>query len=630
MRDGVGVPSLREHGDGYDAAYGFAERAGLADGVHRLAEQVLVGHGVGLGAVAGSAQALAAEAVYLLGGGAPEVGGERVPAFELLAVDEQRSRRRAARAVFPKVVEQAQPPVARDALAVFGFALEARYVVVHHLGCGGVAAYDDEARRRGHAGFLPALECLFVVSIKRVERGLEQRGQCVRVGGGRGFGDSPPGARHVVSDMLPEIAVARRVLAGDVVVHRHARELDDAAFDGVHQREVAHRPREQRPLGVAGAAQEEGRGGQVDHLRQADFAPDGFESAYPDAGGVLVLLRLLAVFGGQLALVVAVALEAVAVMPFVVERHDILHAHQLRHDAAERLPFGLGRPHRLAGSPADEAARPGGYGLALARREGVVVGYDDFRHVEGGQHVGRDELAGFVVGVRVVGLENAQPVPDGDSGRDHEKAAREAGAGGTADGVDGLPRDEHRHDCGFARAGGEFERDSRKLRVRFGVDAAEALAYGAPVAQAVGDFGEPDGGLRRFDLAEEGAVGCEPMLAPVSQKAGGLRRHAPVAGVGDDAPSVHAPPNGVHVGVAVVALDAAVGRAVDVERHLRRPAARRRDGRDERRRPPALDHARHRLPGGVQLPVARRALVWRVEYRVFVEVVFHAGASPWR
>ena len=105
MGDGAGVPTLREHGDGHYAADGFAERPRLADGVHRLAEQVLVGDGVRLGAVAGSEKALAAEPLYLLGGDAPEIGGERVSAFELLAVYEQRPRSGAARTVFAEVVE---------------------------------------------------------------------------------------------------------------------------------------------------------------------------------------------------------------------------------------------------------------------------------------------------------------------------------------------------------------------------------------------------------------------------------------------------------------------------------------------------------------------------------------------
>ena len=41
----------------------------------------------------------------------------------------------------------------------------------------------------------------------------------------------------------------------------HARQLHDAALDRVHQAEIGHNPREERAFLIAGAAQEEGRGG---------------------------------------------------------------------------------------------------------------------------------------------------------------------------------------------------------------------------------------------------------------------------------------------------------------------------------------------------------------------------------
>ena len=43
VRHGVGVPALGEHRDGDDALDLLAELARLADGVHHLAQQVLVG-----------------------------------------------------------------------------------------------------------------------------------------------------------------------------------------------------------------------------------------------------------------------------------------------------------------------------------------------------------------------------------------------------------------------------------------------------------------------------------------------------------------------------------------------------------------------------------------------------------
>ena len=103
--------------------------------------------------------------------------------------------------------------------------------------------------------------------------------------------------------MLPEIAEHGHLLAGDVVGDRHARQLDDAALDRVHQREVAHRPGEQRAFGVAGAAQEERRGGKVDDRRDAELALHGLQPGDPEAGGFVVLLGFLLVVALQVFLV---------------------------------------------------------------------------------------------------------------------------------------------------------------------------------------------------------------------------------------------------------------------------------------------------------------------------------------
>ena len=107
MGDGVGVPALGEHRDRDDAADGAAELAGLADGVHDLAEQFLVGDVVAGAGIAGALDDLAAEALDLVGGHAAEVVVERVAGFELLAVDEQRVRaRQRVAGGFVEVAEQ--------------------------------------------------------------------------------------------------------------------------------------------------------------------------------------------------------------------------------------------------------------------------------------------------------------------------------------------------------------------------------------------------------------------------------------------------------------------------------------------------------------------------------------------
>ena len=59
---------------------------------------------------------------------------------------------------------------------------------------------------------------------------------------------------HLRPDMLPQLAELRHVPAGDVVGDRHARQFDEAAFDRVHQREIADCPMEQCALAIARAA----------------------------------------------------------------------------------------------------------------------------------------------------------------------------------------------------------------------------------------------------------------------------------------------------------------------------------------------------------------------------------------
>ena len=86
--DGVGIPALGEHGDGDNAADGFAELALLADGVHDLAEEVGVGDLAGLLHVA-AFDHFAAEAFDFVGGHFAKILVEGFAGFELLAVNEQ-------------------------------------------------------------------------------------------------------------------------------------------------------------------------------------------------------------------------------------------------------------------------------------------------------------------------------------------------------------------------------------------------------------------------------------------------------------------------------------------------------------------------------------------------------------
>ncbi len=86
----------------------LAQAPGLADGVHHLAQQVLVGDVVARARVAGALDDLAAEALDLVGGHGAEVVVQRLAGFELLAVDQQGARAAERVAVLVEVAEQGQ------------------------------------------------------------------------------------------------------------------------------------------------------------------------------------------------------------------------------------------------------------------------------------------------------------------------------------------------------------------------------------------------------------------------------------------------------------------------------------------------------------------------------------------
>ena len=138
--------------------------------------------------------------------------------------------------------------------------------------------------------------------------------------------------RHLLPDVVPEVAERGHLAAGNVVRDRHPGKLHDTALDGIHEREVAHRPGEERSFRVAGPAQKERSCGQIDHAPDAELAPHRLQARDPYPGGFLVLLRLGAVVALQGAFLVLLGrLLAVAVVGLVVEYQNVLHAHEARH-----------------------------------------------------------------------------------------------------------------------------------------------------------------------------------------------------------------------------------------------------------------------------------------------------------
>ena len=172
----------------------------------------------------------------------------------------------------------------------------------------------------------------------------------------------------------------------------------------------------------------------------------------------------------------------------------------------------------------------------LAELEGVVVGDDDLGPLDVVEHVAGNEFAAGVVAVGIVGLENAQPVLDRMPGATTRKPRVKVLAARAPHGVDRLPGDQHRHHGGLAGAGGELQREPHQLRVGVRVRRSQVVQEDAcPACRLRRDLGQPDRGLDRLDLAEEGPDAAELVMPPVLKQPGGFRRHLPLIRVGQAA-----------------------------------------------------------------------------------------------
>ena len=83
--------------------------------------------------------------------------------------------------------------------------------------------------------------------------------------------------------------------------------------------------------------------------------------------------------------------------------------------------------------------------------------------------------------------------------------------------IERLPRDEHRHHDGLARAGRHLQRQAREARVGRVVRGAQ-IVFDPRVSVLSRDFRDVDGCLDGFNLTEE--QGLVPLLAsPVPEQA---------------------------------------------------------------------------------------------------------------
>ena len=269
-------------------------------------------------------------------------------------------------------------------------------------------------------------------------------------------------ARHLIPDVRPQVTEHGHFAAGNIVCHRHARQLHNAALNRVHQGKVAHCPREQSAFYVAGAAQEERRCRKINHALHANFSVDCLQAGDPYARGGSILFclshRVAAVIAGQLDKIISSIVQlllAVTVVRLVIQHQNVFDAHQFRHYALQHLPVTF---HSLQVRAAALQQPPAALGniKPLAVHKRVVICNQNFGFLQVRQHVGRHQLAAAIVAVRIVGLQHAQPVFDGQSGRHHQKSARKQFALRMLCSIHRLPRNQHCHHGGLAGACGKL------------------------------------------------------------------------------------------------------------------------------------------------------------------------------
>src|SRR5688572_11321026 len=102
--------------------------------------------------------------------------------------------------------------------------MEAGDEVVHELGRRRVVADNNEARWYANACLLPEFVRLLVVTVQRLEGGLQFDRQRQGIKNG-----SLPASllRHLLPDVLPQVAIPGHLAAGDIVRHGDTRELHD-------------------------------------------------------------------------------------------------------------------------------------------------------------------------------------------------------------------------------------------------------------------------------------------------------------------------------------------------------------------------------------------------------------------
>ena len=180
--------------------------------------------------------------------------------------------------------------------------------------------------------------------------------------------------------------------------------------------------------------------------------------------------------------------------------------------------------------------------------KGVIVGNNNLRLFQIGEHVIRHQLAALVIAIWIIRLQHAQAVFNGNTGRNHQKTAREPA---------------------------ELWGRRTALMVCQAINIAITVVFPAPVANLSANLdnsglasllaffrwsrkylthlpyvrrnlSEPYRGFYCFHLTEKRANTTELVVSPMPKQAGSLRGHTPLILVRYLAPLINLPANTVN------------------------------------------------------------------------------------
>ncbi len=195
----------------------------------------------------------------------------------------------------------------------------------------------------------------------------------------------------------------------------------------------------------------------------------------------------------------------------------------------------------------------------------------------------------------------------------------------------GLPGDEHGHDGGLARAGGQLQREAHQFRIGVSVGVGQVVEQALSRLRLRRDLGQPDGRLGRLHLAEERAHAAEIVMAPVLKQAGRLRRHLPWT-LRQRPPLVHVLAHFVDDRGGIVLLLLRGKPLAFVEHDVLlcghgSAFLRLRNRRNELRPATVFENLLCRLAALIKFPVPPRRLIGRVEDGVIEERIGHGRFS---